>query len=263
MKYVFLLLFSAHAVANGQNPGPRLAAMGSGGTAVSDIWSLQQNPAGIAELRKPKMAVAFERRFLDAEVSTQNAVFAFPFRNNVLGVSLERYGFSEFNEQKVGLCYAKRFGNTFSMAIGLKYYLLNITEYGSAKAFTVEVGFQLKVTDDFTIASHIANPNQSQYNNLKTSILPAKLSFGGSFKVSDRLLMTADIMKLLKYPPDFMTGIEYNIIPWFSLRGGVSVNPFKQYAGFGISYNKMQVDISVASHPSLGYSPQIGLGYEF
>lgn len=263
MKYVFLFLLLLHKEAHGQNPGPRLAAMGSGGTALSDIWSLQQNPAGIAELKRPMIAVAYEKHFLDAEVSTQNAVFAVPFRRNVLGVSFERYGFSEFNEQKVGVCYAKRFGDSFSMAIGLRYYQQNISQYGSAKAFSIEVGFQLKVTNEFTIASHIANPNQSRYNNLQGSILPAKLSLGGSFIFSDRLVMIVDVRAHLKYPPEGMTGIEYNIIKWFSLRGGVSVNPIKQYTGFGISYNKLQVDVSVASHPSLGYSPQVALGYEF
>ena len=263
MKYVFLILFLAHSAAKAQNPGPRLTAMGSGGTAISDIWALQQNPAGIAELKAPIIAVAYEKHFLDADVSTQNAVFVLPFRRNVLGASLERYGFSEFNEQKVGVYYARRFGDSFSMAIGFRYYQLNITQYGSAEAFTLDVGFQLKVTNEFTIASHIANPNQSRYNNLQGSNLPAKLSLGGSFKVSDRLLMSADLMKLLKYPPDFMTGIEYNIIQWMSLRGGVSVNPLKQYTGFGIRHRKIQFDVSVASHPNLGYSPQVALAYEF
>lgn len=263
MKYAFLFLLLIHGGVNGQNPGPRLSGMGSGGTAVSDIWSVQQNPAGIAELKRPMLAVAFEQHFLDPEVNTQSAVFIVPYHRNVFGISVERYGFSEFNDQKVGISYAKRFGDSFRMAIGLRYYQLNVSQYGSAKAFTIEMGFQLKVTGAFTIASHIANPNQSQYKNLPGSTLPVKLTVGGSFRFSDRLFLIADVRKYLKYPIDGMTGIEYDIIKWFSMRGGVSMNPFKQYTGFGINYNKMRLDVSVASHPSLGYSPQIALGYEF
>jgi len=263
MKYVLLFLFLINARANGQNPGPRLAAMGSGGAALSDVWSLQQNPAGIAALKRPMVAIAYERHFMDAEVSTQNVVFVVPFRRNGFGLSFEKYGFNEFKEQIIGVCYAKGFGESFRMAIGLKYYQLNILNYGSAKAVTIEVGFQFKVSDKFTIASHIANPNLSQYNSLQGSNLPARLTLGTAFRFSDRLSMIADIRKLFRHPVDGMTGIEYNITKWFSLRGGVSVNPFNQYTGFGINFNKMQIDFSVASHSSLGYTPQIALGYEF
>jgi len=263
MKYAFLFFLLVNGRVNGQNSGPRLTGMGSGGIAVTDIWALQQNPAGIAELKRPMLAVAYEQHFLDPEVSTQCAVFILPYLRNVIGISAEKYGFSEFKEQKVGISYAKSFGDSFRLAIGLRYNQLNVSQYGSAKAFTIEMGFQLKVNRALTIASHIANPNQSQYNNLPGSTLPVKLTVGGSFRFSDRLLMIADVRKFLKYPMDGMTGIEYNFIKWFSLRGGVSMNPFKQYTGFGINYNQMQLDVSVASHPSLGYSPQIALGYEF
>ena len=75
--------------------------------------------------------------------------------------------------------------------------------------------------------------------------------------------MVADVRKLLNYPVDFSTGIEYNLMRWVSLRGGVSINPFKQYTGIGITYNKIQLDIAVTSHPTLGFSPQIALTYEF
>ena len=263
MKYVLVFLLLMYARANGQNPGPRLAAMGSGGAALSDVWSLQQNPAGIAELKRPIVAIAYERHFMDAEVSTQNVVFVVPFRRNGIGLSLERYGINEFKEQIIGLNYAKGFGESFRMAIGLKYYQLNILNYGSAKAVAIDAGFQLKVSDKFTIASHMANPSLSKYKSLQGSNLPARLTLGTAFRFSDRLSMIVDIRKYFRHPVDGMTGIEYNIMKWFSLRGGVSVNPFKQYTGFGINFNKMQIDVSVASHPSLGYTPQVALGYEF
>jgi hypothetical protein len=263
MKYLFFLIFLVHREANAQNPGPRLTGMGSGGTAITDIWSLQQNPAGIAELKRTMLAIAHEQHYFDPELSTQSAVFVVPYFRNVLGISFERFGFSEFRDQKIGIAYAKRFGDSFSMAIGLRYYQLSISRYGSAKALTIEVGFQLKVNNEFTIASHITNPNQSKYNNQQGSTLPVKLSLGGSFRFSDRLIMIADVRKVLKNQADGMTGIEYNIVKWFSLRGGVSMNPFKQYAGFGTNFNNMKLDVSVSSHPVLGYSPQFALGYEF
>ncbi|MES2873214.1 MAG: hypothetical protein V4708_05795 [Bacteroidota bacterium] len=262
MKYFFLLLSMSCSVVNGQNPGPKFAAMGSGGSALSDVWSLQQNPAGIADLKRPMVAIAFEKHFMDREVSTQTAVAVLPYRSNGFGLSFEKYGFSEFNEQMVGICYAKGFGS-FRMSVGLKYYQLSITHYGSANALTTEVGFQFEVSDKFTIASHVSNPDLSKYNSQQELNLPAKFTLGVAFLFNSRLSMIADIRKPFRQPADGMTGIEYNVLKWFSLRGGVSVNPFQQYTGFGINYNKIQVDVSVSSHPSLGYSPQVAIGYEF
>ncbi len=263
MRYFIILLLFVYSRVNGQNPGPILNALGSGGSALSGIWALQQNPAGISDSKRAKLAIAYEQHFLDEDVSTQTALFVIPIRGSVFGVSADTYGFTEYKEQKTGVYYAKSFGESFRLAVGLKYHHLNISQYSSAETYSVEVGFQLKLTDEFTIASHVANPNGSRYNNLSNSSLPVKLSFGGSCRFSDRILMIADIRKILNESLDVMTGIEYNIVKWLSLRGGISANPFKQYTGFGLNYNKIQIDVAVASHPSLGYSPQIALGYEF
>jgi hypothetical protein len=263
MKYALFILLLLDIPIYGQNPGPRLMAMGSGGLAVSDIWSVHQNPAGITVFKRPMLSVAYEQHFLDTEVSTQSAVLVFPFPRNVVGLSFQRYGLNEYTEQLVGICYAKGFGDSFSLAIGLRYYQLSISQYGSAKAFCFDVGAKLKVTSVFSLASHVSNPNRSLYSDLPSAALPVKLSLGSSFQFTDKILVVADIRKHLDYPLDGIVGMEYNIIKWMSLRGGISVNPFKQYTGFGINYNDIQIDFSVASHPTLGYSPQISIGYEF
>ncbi|RYZ31568.1 MAG: hypothetical protein EOP49_38780 [Sphingobacteriales bacterium] len=237
--------------------------MGSGGTAVSGIWSLQQNPAGVARLTRAQIAIAYERRFLDEDLSTQTALFAIPVRHGVVGATFDTYGFSEYKEMQTGLFYAKSFGDSFSLAVGARYHQLSISQYGSAKAYTVEAGFQLKLSPAVTIASHLSNPNRSRYSQVSDPGLPVKLSFGASCAFSDRILMTMDVRKVLTDPLDIMTGIQYNIVKWVSLRGGISVNPSKQYAGFGINHKGIQLDVAVASHAVLGYTPQLSFGYEF
>ncbi|MES3018056.1 MAG: hypothetical protein V4721_09765 [Bacteroidota bacterium] len=263
MRYPLIFLLLLQFRVYGQNSGPVVGAMGSGGTAVSGIWGLHKNPAGISGADRAKLAIAYERHFLDAEVNTKTALFILPVQDNVLGLSFNTYGFDEYREQQAGLFFAKKFGDSFRLGAGLKYHQLSIFQYGSAKAYTVEIGFQLKLTSNVTIASNIVNPNRSRYNDLSNSSLPVKISIGTACRLSDRIYIIGDIEKILNQPLDAMTGIEYNIINWFSLRGGISANPFKQYAGFGLDYNKIQIDLAVASHPRLGYSPQISLGYEF
>ncbi|MEJ7778785.1 MAG: hypothetical protein WKF68_04265 [Daejeonella sp.] len=264
MKYIFLLLILSHTSVNAQkNPGPRYAAMGSAGTALQGIWSMQLNPSGITAIEKPEMALAYERHFLDQDISSQTALFTFPYSGNVFGFNVERYGFTEYMELHAGIAYARKLGRSLSLAIGFKYHQLSIAGYGSASAFSAEAGFQFSVNEKLILASHVANPGRSRYEVLSGSNIPVKLSLGAAYRFSNKVAAACDLIKILNFPTDIRLGLEYSLIQHFSLRGGISANPFKQYAGFGFNYNRLSVDAAVSFHPALGYSPQIGLGYEF
>lgn len=264
MKYICLICILLQISAQAQtNPGPRSTSMGSAGVALQDVWSLQQNPAGTAGIEKPIFAIGYAQHFSGTELNTQTAIFAFPLKQNVFGLSFQRYGFSEYMEQRAGIAYSRRFGNSVFMAIGFNYHHIEILKYGSAQAFSVEAGIQYSVTDKLWIGSHISNPNRSRYNDLAGSDIPVTLSFGASFRFTDKVLIISDIQKVLGAATDVKLGLEYKLISWFSLRCGVSANPFKQYAGFGLNSQRLCVEVAVSSHPNLGISPQLALIYEF
>lgn len=264
MKYIYLICILFHTSVQAQiNPGPRSTSMGSAGVAMQDVWALQQNPAGAAGIEKPIFAIGYEQRFFNQDLSTQTALFAFPYRQNVFGLSFQRYGISDYNEQRAGFAYSRRFGNSLYAAVGFNYHYIEVTKYGSAQTFSVEAGLQYRVTEKLWIASHIANPNRSRYDNLSGPIIPVSLSFGASYRFTDKVLICSDIQKVLNSSTDVKMGLEYKLIEWFSLRGGISANPFKQYAGFGLSYQRFCVEAASSSHPNLGFSPQIAISYEF
>ncbi|HEY1009780.1 MAG: hypothetical protein ACO1NS_08660 [Daejeonella sp.] len=259
MKYFLILFILSFKIYGQKNPGPRFVSMGSGGIAMQDVWAMQQNPAGITGMKRPVLALAFQRHLLDPDLSTQSAVFVFPHRRSAFGFSLERYGFDAYKEQQAGISYAMGFGHSLKLAIGVRYSQLSIVQYGSSNSFDVEAGFQFRITEKFTVASHLANPGGMRSG----AGMPVRLSFGVLYTFTDRLVMITDVRKSFDYALDVMTGLEYKIVDWFSLRGGVSANPFKQYAGFGLEYRKVSIEGAVSSHITLGYTPQISLGYEF
>ena len=264
MKYIYLICILFHTSVQAQiNPGPRSISMGSAGVALQDIWSLQQNPAGAAGIEKPIFAIGYEQHFLNQDLSTQTALFAFPYRQDVFGLSFQRYGFSDYHEQRTGFTYSRRFGNSLYAAIGFNYHHIEVAKYGSAQTFSAEVGLQYQATEKLWIASHIANPNGSRYDDLSESTLPVSISFGASYRFSDKVLISSDIQKVLSSTVDVKLGLEYKLIEWFSLRGGISASPFKQYGGFGLSYERFCLEVASSSHPNLGFSPQIAISYEF
>lgn len=262
--YLFLVFFLAGTNLIAQvNYGPRITAMGSAGVAVVDVWSVQKNQAGIAGLKRPELSVAYENRFGIKELSTKSAAFAIPIKNYTIGASFQSYGVDAYHEVKTGISLAKSFGPKLFVAVNLNFHQIKIDNYGNANSFSVEVGLQYMVLPKLWLGTHIANPNQSKYGENTDQIIPAHIQFGASYLFSDQLMITTELEKVLDAEADFKTGLEYKIVKFVALRGGISVNPFKQYAGFGINYEKINLDFAVGSHPVLGYSPQISVGYEF
>lgn len=260
--FIFLGLLNLELKAQ-ENYGPKITALGNAGVAIQDVWSAKKNQAGLAGITKPTISAGYENRFGVKELSTQSAVFALPIKSYTIGAAFQSYGVDSYNEVKTGLSFAKSFGPNLFLAVGVNYHQINITNYGNANSLSVDVGVQYKVLPKLWIASHIANPNQSKYSDITDQIIPAHIQFGANYIFSDQLLITSEIEKVLDSGADFKTGIEYKLVKFVALRGGISVNPFKQFAGFGVNYQKVVIDFAVASHPVLGYSPQISLGYEF
>lgn len=246
------------------NFGARLTAMGNNGAAVGDIWSIGANPAGITILSKPTLAANYTKLLVDNDLSTQAIAFVLPSKNNFIGFSFNRYGISQYNEIKAGLAIAKKFGNDLSISIRGNYHQISITNYDSTSGFSVDVGAMYKLNDLLTFGFYINNPSLQSFSTkiIKTSI-PTDFHFGSSYQFSDKLLMATTISKNFKGKADFSLGIDYKVIELISLRAGLSVKPFKHYAGFGFNYRNLMIDFAVENDPNLSYTPQIALAYAF
>ncbi len=255
---VFILLFTLSAEAQ-VHAGARFTSMAHAAVALQDVWSVQQNQAGLCGIKEPVVSLGSIPSFLGNDIKTQAAVIALPYRHNVFGLSFQRYGITEYNEQKVGLTYARSFNSLF-VALHGNYHQLYIQNYGSAQRFSIEAGLQYWASQNLCLGIHIANPNQS-FHNSSIVYIPRSTQVGASYRFSDQLMLAASVDQVSNNPLNVRAGLEYNLIEWFALRGGVSVNPLKQYVGLGIHYSQFRFDIATASHTTLGYAPQLALSY--
>lgn len=244
-------------------PGPRSAALGTASAALLDPASIFQNPAGIATQSKPFLSFSYEQHFLDPDLGSQNALLIIPVQKHVLGLSFSRYGFSEYALQSAGLSYARSFSGALSLALTFRVHQIHISQYGTASAYSLDAGMQFHLNEKLIIGSGISNPGKSEYANLPGTIVPLSLRVGLCYLISDKVFILSDLDKYLGNQMDLKFGVEYKPLRSFALRGGMSANPYKQYAGFGFSLKGMTVDAAVSSHPDLGISPNLGLSYEF
>ncbi|MBD3749502.1 MAG: hypothetical protein IE931_08400 [Sphingobacteriales bacterium] len=260
--FIFFFIVYQNVLAQ-LNSGSRLTALGNASVAMEDVWSATANQAGLAALAHPEIAAAYENRFGLQELSTKSAVFAIPIKNYVLATSFISYGVESYSESKSSLSLARKLGPKLHLALALNYHQLRINQYGNAKSFSFEAGVQYQLNKSVVLASHIANPNQSEFGNLTEEVIPAHIQFGMSYWLSKQLIICTEIEKILDKEVDFKSGLEYQIADFLALRGGLNMNPFKQYFGFGLNYQQVKLDFALSSHPTLGYSPQISLGYVF
>ncbi|NEU07228.1 hypothetical protein GZH53_02785 [Flavihumibacter sp. R14] len=263
MKYLYGIIFLVSFKVNAQvNTGARFTGMASTGVSISDIWSIQENQAGIASVRKFCIALGFARPFTGYDLRSHSAAFILPVDNNVLGVSLQKYGTTAFEYQRLGLTYAKSFGTQFFAAMTINYHHLAIENYGRTQAYSIETGVQYKKGNNLSLGAHLSNPGFSSFQNDWNSVGPTRFLLGASYNVSRKLLLAMSLDKVINEKADIKTGLEYKIIELLALRGGFSANPFKQYAGFGVNHKALNMDVSISSQPIVGYSPQISLSYE-
>lgn len=244
--------------------GPRLTAMGNIGTAVSDAWSIQANPAALHSVTAFTLSGSYLRNLYAREVSTQAFVAVLPIKNNFVAASFQGYGFSEFKESKVGFAYAKNFGPRLTLGLKTTYHQLKIAGYGVTTGFSLDAGAYYQLTKELAFGAFAANVSKQNYTNKETSVyIPVSYNIGLSYSPNDKVLVAATINKVLRERVDVGIGIDYQIIPFFGLRGGLTVNPFKQYGGFGLKYKHFTLDMASVFDASLGYSPQMAISYAF
>ena len=264
MRYILGILFLLSFNSSAQiNTGARFTSLASAGVSLKDVWSIQQNQAGLAAIKNIIVAIAVEKPFAGYELSTQSAIFVVPIEKNVFGASFQNYGFASYSQQRVGFAFARSFGPRLAAALDFNYHSVKIQGYSSSRAYSVEAGMQYQLNKNLTLGAHAANSNQGSFEGEANAGIPTRFQVGGSYLFSEKVLMAVTVEKVIGYSIDNKFGLEYQLLDLLALRAGISTNPFKHYAGFGINYHKLKMDVATASQPVLGYSPQIAMSYEF
>jgi hypothetical protein len=263
LYFIFLHLLAYNFSYSQNINGPRIAAIGNAAVAVNDIWSINSNSSGLSNINRPTLAIAYENKFNISELNSKSAVLALPFKSYVIGTSVQSYGNEYYNEIKGTVTLVKSFDKKLALAISLNMHQIGIEQYGNRTGFSVEAGFQYSILKNLLLAGVITNPNESKYNSVKDQAIPTKIAFGSRYLFSNKVFISSELEKILDSRMDFKSGIEYKMTDLLAFRTGMSVNPIKQYGGFGIHYQQLLFDFAVSSHPILGYSSQFGLAYEF
>lgn len=248
--------------------GGRAAAMGNSCVASQGIWAMQNNPAGLAELQKMSLGLYYQNQWMLPETADKSAAFAVPLSMGTIGVSFNQYGSSNFNENKIGLAYARSFGRYLQIGLQLDYCLLKIAEeYGNKSALTFELGIQSKVTDNLILGTYIFNPVRfTLKQTINQEPLPIVFRFGASYKFTKDFIAQLEVEKNTDFEGfAFRGGLEYEAVKDLFIRAGaqIGIDRFQQQGllTFGLGYQIKFVEINVGAqmHQVLGSAVNVGL----
>ena len=262
-----LLFFYVNVKAGNDNypSGAGPAGMGNASVTMQNLWSVSHNQAGLAGLEKIAAGVYYDRRFNLDELSIKSFGAALPVSKlGVFGIHVNMFGYSLYNEKKIGIGYARKFSEMVNVGVQLNYHTTSIAEnYGSNNAFTVEGGIQVKLIEGMTAGFHIFNPTQASLAEYDDERIPTIMKFGLGYKFSTKLFAAIESEKDIDQEAMFKGGIEYRPVEQIYIRAGISTNPVLNSFGAGFIIGNLQIDIAATLHQSLGYTPQASLIYTF
>jgi hypothetical protein len=262
MKTIFwfiLLLIPINSIAQ-FNPGAKQTALSNSDAAMSnDVFALFNNPAGIASLAEREFGAFYSPSpFGLKELANGYICFNQPFTFGSFALGLSTYGFELYKENKITLCFSKKFFNDYLAGISVNYLNVSIKNYGSSGTLIFNAGFLCPVDKDLYWGVYINNFTRASIGS-DNDQLPVVLNTGFCFMPIDKLYLNAAVEKDIDYNPSLRFGVEYTIIDLLSLRSGFSTEPDSFSAGVGINYSRFNLDYAIISHPDLGFTHQFGI----
>ena len=180
-----------------------------------------------------------------------------------MGLTVNYFGFGAYNEQKIGLSYARKLAKNFSLGAQFDYLGTRIPEYGASASFTFELGLLAKLSKQVTLAAHTYNPINSKVAGLDR--LPNLVKIGVGYSPSEKVTLTGELQKdIYEFPLVGKIGVEYRPVKALAIRAGFAANqPTIASFGLGIFVQGLRIDVASSYHQILGVTPSVSISYGF
>lgn len=251
---------------NAQNEGISGArSYGLAGNAIlfQDVWSTNNNPAGLGELKSWNAGFSYENQFLLNELSNRTIIATLPVSQGSIGLSVNQFGFSNYNENRIGLSYGQQLGKKLSMGIQLNYLNVRLGgEYGSRSALSGNIGLLAKITKELSLAAVVVNPNRARLSDFTDERFPTLIKLGLGYQFSDKLQVISEVVKDIDFDSNLRVGIEYYAVKKLYFRAGYATTPSLTSFGFGVDLTHVKLDFASSFDSNFGFSPQISFSYK-
>lgn len=229
----------------------------------NDALSFTGNQAALASVKDAGVGVYGERRFMLSETSVYTLAGSVPTALGNFGLQVNYAGFKNFNENKIGLAYAKKLGKFVDVGVQFNYYSYRIPAYGNASAVNFEIGMMMHLTEKLNAGVHVYNPVGGKLGKNGNEKIASCYKAGLGYDASDRFFISTEIIKEEDKALNVIAGLQYRFAKQFFAKAGFISESSSVYAGAGVAWKNLRLDISSSYHPQLGFSPGILLIMNF
>lgn len=268
LKVIFFCLFIltgnfCHSQNAGISPaGPVSLGLGGARTALSNPWSIFNNPAGLGDLKGISGVFAYQTILNFAPFNTVSAAVNAKTPYGVTSFGVYKFGDDVFSTQMASLGFARKLG---IMTLGVKANILqyDIAGFGKRSVFLAEMGGIANLTPQLNFGAHIYNVTQSVVAQETQEKVPILIRMAINYKLSDELELFIEGEKDVERDAEFYLGLSYQLIEALTLRTGFATQTNRYSFGAGIHIKKFIVDYAVSPDSGIGATHNFGLTYQF
>ncbi len=238
------------------------AGVGAYSATHSDVFSVLSNTAALTKVKQFSAGVYGEQRFMLKELMHYLGAFALPTQSGNFAVTTAYQGGSYMNDYQIGLAYARSLGKTIDIGVRFNYNGLKVNGYGNASAIGMELGTVLHFTEKLHGGLQVVNPVSSKFGINKQEKFASVYSLGIGYEASEKFFVSTAFVKEEDKANIVQADVQYKILPFLQLRGGVSTGTTSYWLGVGLGWKNIRLDIVSGYHNQLGLSPGLMIIYE-
>ena len=286
------LLLAAPVWAQGNGPGVRgapAAPLTNASVALAgEVWSMGNNVAGISEIQRPTVGFYAENRYFSSALNVGSLMVALPLggnlataapaapgtsgaapgpapeartwaRNGVVAFEAQRFGGALYNETRLGLGYAYRFGQ-ISLGARADVLQVSIEGLGSRRVVLGTLGGQIEIVPRrLSFGASLYNLSQTKLASYQDERVPTILKAGFAYRPGSQVLLLLETEKDVERDANFKVGLEYRPVPMLAARLGLATLTEQASAGIGVATGAFQIDYAAAFQQALGFSQHLSV----
>ncbi len=121
----------------------------------------------------------------------------------------------------------------------------------------------MHLTDKLNAGIHAYNPVGGSFGKVNDEKLASAYKLGFGYDASEQFYFSTEIIKEEDKDINVVGGVQYNFAKQFFARAGFVSETGSGFAGFGVGFGNLRLDVSGSYHPQLGFSPGLLLIVNF
>jgi len=242
----------------------RSLSLANASVTLQDVWAQLNNPAALVGMKNQAFGISYQNRFGLKELQSQGVVYALPLKKVVLSAGSQLYGYQQYRTVKSGIGVSMALSEKVSAGVKLNHHFIRLNEnYGTSSSLSADLGLLVKFNDRIHFGFSALNVGRSKVSSNLIERLPSALRIGLNYRISDQLIMLAEIEKNVISPLQVKCAAEYKPTAKWYFRGGVSTAPLSFSFGVGGRFkDQFQLDLGTAYHQLLGWSPHVSFQFD-